>query len=360
MLVFLCLMAAGVALVALTMGIQTFGARELGAGGNVHVPKNLLDGGDFTVNPFQRGTLQASDIANTVTYGPDRWAFKGGASSTINWSQVADTSVAGFGNSLKWQRKSANADTAAFNLCQVLESADSIRTQGQFLTLSFWAKTGANYSGGALTVQLASGTGTNDTAANLLTAAWAGQANAINATQTLTSTMTRYTFTSTAIPATATQLGVIFQWTPTGTAGADDSITINGVQLEFGQGAGDFEHRDVEIELALCQRYYFRVKEVNGATFAIGAPAVGANLQTYSVWLPTPMRTAPTVTWTVGGFKLIIDGAANAAPTTPAAGAAHSPTIITLSTSNTLTAAAHSIALVGTGTTGFIDASADF
>jgi len=322
-------------------------------------PRNLIDGGDFTVNPFQRGTSQAADIASTVTYGPDRFAFKGGASSTINWSQVADTTVPGFANSLKWQRKSGNANTAAFNMCQVLETADSIRCQGQKVTLSFWARTGANYSGGNLTVQLESGTGTNDTAANLFTASWAGQAHVINTTQALTSTMTRYSFTGT-VPAGCTQLGVIFQWTPAGTAGSDDSIIINGIQLEVGAAETAFEHRDVEFELALCQRYFFQLNEpAAGIQVANGAPT-GTNTQGYVFSLPTPMRAAPTVTVTVGSFKVVVDGAAAAAATGLTTGTGHTSTLVSLASTVTLSAAAHSILLQGGGGAGLIAASADF
>jgi hypothetical protein len=324
--------------------------------------RNMIDGGDFTTNPWQRGTSQAADITSTLTYAADRWFIVAGASSAIDWSQVADATIAGFNQAFKIQRKAANADLSKVSVGQVFESADCIKTQGQLVTLSFWAKKGANYSGGNLTVALNhSTTAGNDTAAHLVAAStnWQAVPTVVNTTQALTTAWVRYTFTG-AVPATATQLGILFQFTPTGTAGSDDSISIQGVQLEIGATATPFEHRDIEVELALCQRYYVRFTEANGAVFGMGAPSA-VNTQFYSVYLPTPLRSNPTVTWTVGGFKLNIDGGGSTTtPTTPAAGATHSPTVITLTTANTLTAAAHSIALVGTGTTGFFDASADF
>jgi hypothetical protein len=323
--------------------------------------RNLIDGGDFTTNPWQRGTSQGSDITSTVTYGPDRFFLVGGGSSALDWSQVADTTLAGFNQCLKMQRKSGNSDTHALNLGQVLESADCIKAQGQKVTLSFYGKAGANYSGGALTVALNhSTTAGNDADAHLVAAStnWQATPTIINSTQALTSSWVRYSFTGT-VPAAATQLGVLLTWTPTGTAGSDDSVSFQGFQLEIGSEATPFEHRDIEVELALCQRYFVQINEVNGATFAIGVPT-GANAQTYAIWLPTPMRTAPTVNVTVGGFKTNTDGGGNATPTGLAAGTAHSPTIITLVTTLTQTAAAHTNALVGTGTTGNINASADF
>lgn len=322
--------------------------------------KNMIDGGDFTTNPAQRGTSQAADITNSVTYGPDRFAFIGGASSALDWSINADTGVATFSKSLKMQRKSGNSDTAALKIGQVLETSDSIRVQGQQVTFSFWAKSGANFSaaGGNITVKVNSGTGTDDTAANMFSGSWAGQTAPISTTQAITSSYVRYSFTGT-VPTTCTQLGVEIDWTGVGTAGADDSVSFIGFQLEVGGAVTPFEHRDVEVELALCQRYYVQINEINGPTFAIGYPS-GTNTQSYSIWLPTTMRVAPTVAVTVGGFKVIVDGGAAAAATGLTNAAAHSPTIITLNSTVTLSAAAHSIGLVGSGTTGKITATADY
>ena len=50
--------------------------------------------------------------------------------------------------------------------------SNSLRCQGQTVTLSFWAKAGANYSGGALTVQVIAGGGVNQSAASLVAGAW--------------------------------------------------------------------------------------------------------------------------------------------------------------------------------------------
>jgi predicted RecA/RadA family phage recombinase len=331
-------------------------------------PRNLIDGGDFGTNPWQRAStalfsagVLASAISNTVTYGPDRWFAVGGASSSILFTQVTDTSLVGFNQACKVSRSSGNANTAAFNFGQVLESGDCIKLQGQPVTFSFWAKKGANYSGGALTVALNhSITAGNDTAAHLVAAStnWQSPPTIINTTQVLTTGWVRYQFTGT-VPTGATQLGLLFTWTPSGAAGADDSISFQGIQLEQGLGASPFEHRDIELELALAQRYYFVLPEANGANIAVGTPT-GSNTQGYSIWLPTPMRVAPTVTVTVGGIKAIVDGGAAAAATGLTAGSAHSTTIISLASTVTLTAAAHSILLQGSGTTGRIEASAEF
>lgn len=322
--------------------------------------RNLIDGGDFTTNPWQRGTSQAADITNTVTYGPDRFFFMGGASSAIDWSQVADTTLAGFNQCLKMQRKSANANTAALNLGQVLESADCIKAQGQQVTLSFYAKVGANYSGGALTVALNhSITAGNDTAAHLVAAStnWQATPTIINTTQALTTGWVRYQFTGT-VPAAATQLGLLLTWTPTGTAGTDDSISFQGFQLEIGSGASPFEHRDVEVELALCQRFFFQINEPASGVIVGAGMITSTNNETIFIPLPVQMRTAPTVSVTAGTFKFNIAGTATAAAGL-AAGTTHTPNYISVVGTTTATSGQGTL-LQGGGGSGLIAATADF
>jgi hypothetical protein len=321
--------------------------------------RNILDGGDMTTNPAQRGTSQAADITSTVTYGPDRWAFKGGASSAINWSIAADTAVVGFSKSLKFQRKSGNTDVTALNLVQVVETADSIRFQGRRVTFSFWAKAGANYSGGSLTVKVESGTGTDQSAANMIAGSWTGQTDVVSTTQAITTTMTRYQFTGT-VPAGCTQLGVQITWTPVGTAGADDSVTLNGFQLEDGGAATPFEHKDIELELALCQRYYVRFSEpANGVVISGAGMINGGNVQQVTLPLPTTMRTAPTVTVSAGSLKFNIAGTPTAVGGGFAAGTTHTQVMVTVVGTVTATSG-QATALQGGGGSGYVEASADY
>ena len=328
--------------------------------------RNLIDGGDFSINPFQRNipglasaNVIATAITNTATYFADRWFAVAGASSAVLMASQANTTVAGFNRALRLTRQAANTDTTQITFGQVLETADCIRLQGQTLTVSFWAASDANYSGGALTVRVVTGTGTNQSAANLVTGSWTGQANAINSTVTLTTSMVRYQF-SAALPSTATQVGVLFQWTPTGTAGAVDGIDFMGMQLEIGSVASPFEFRDVQVELEICQRYAVVFAEPAAAVVLSGAGmANGTNSQQVTLPLPTPMRTAPTVTLSAGGFRFNIAGTPTAVGGGFAAGSTHTQNMITVVGTVTATSG-QATALQGNGSTGYIVASADF
>jgi hypothetical protein len=325
--------------------------------------RNLIDGGDFSINPFQRnipgiatGGVISAAIAATPTYFADRFFAVGGASSAILTAAVADASVVGFNQSLKISRQSGNAATAAISVGQVVESLDSLRCQGQTVTLSFWAKAGATFSGGPLTAQIVYGSGINQNAASLIASTWTGQATALLATQTITSAMTRYQFTG-VVPVGASQLAVLLSFTPSGTAGADDSISINGVQLEIGAGASPFERLDAQVVLEICQRYAWVVPEP-AAGVVIGAGAnTSASSQLFYMATPVQLLKAPTVTVASGSFKTNQAGTATTTTITP--GATHTPNAISVN-GNSSGTAGQATMLQGGGGAGWIVASADF
>jgi hypothetical protein len=325
--------------------------------------RNLIDGGDFSINPFQRnipglasGGVITTPIAATPAYFADRFFAVGAAPSAILMAAVADTSVPGFNQSLKVSRKSGNASTATINFGQVIETLDSLRCQGQTVTLSFWAKAGANFSGAALSAQVIAGSGVNQNAASLVAGTWTSASALINVAQTPTGTMTRYQFSG-VVPSGATQLAALFSFTPSGTAGADDSISINGVQLEIGSGASPFERLDAQVVLELCQRYAWAIPEP-AAGVVIGAGAnTGAAAQLFYIATPVQLLKAPTVTVAAGSFKTVQAGAG--AATTISPGATHTPNAISVN-GNSAGTTGQATLLQGGGGSGWIIASADF
>ena len=347
-------------------------------------PRNLIDAGDFTINPWQRNcsglatsNALTTPITSTTTpgYFPDRFfAIGSGSSPSVNMLQLADTTILGFSTSCQVYRTSGNANTSPIYFGQVLESADSIRAQGETVTLSFWARAAAGYTGGSLSVALIESTGTNQSAASLIAGAWTNQAQltltpaASNgvagapATQPITSTMTRYSF-STVVPATlaalpVTQLAALISWTPTGTAGANDGVIFNGVQLEIG-ALSPFEHEDVAVVLEECQRYAWLTPEPAAGVVVGAGMNTGAAAQIFYMATPVQFFKAPTVTIGTTGptWKTNQAGAATAATLTP--GTTHTPNAISIA-GNSAGTSGQSTLLQGGGGTGYILASADF
>jgi hypothetical protein len=74
---------------------------------------------------------------------------------------------------------------------------------------------------------------------------------------------------------------------------------LTGLQLEAGSTATDFERRPIGTELALCQRYYWKVST------NIGRVVDASNSVQPAIYMKQTMRTAPTLesgaTFTVGG-----------------------------------------------------------
>jgi hypothetical protein len=325
--------------------------------------RNLIDGGDFSINPFQRnipglatGGAIATPIGATPTYFADRFFAAGAAGSQILMAAVADTSVPGFNQSLKVSRQSGNASAATINFGQVIETLDSLRCQGQTVTLSFWAKAGANFSGGALNAQVIAGGGVNQSAASLVAGTWTSASSVLSARQPLIRSMTYYQFSG-VVPIGATQLAVLFSFTPAGTAGLDDSVSINGVQFEIGASPSPFEHIDAQVALEICQRYAWVIPEP-AAGVVVGAGAnTGAAAQLFYVATPVQLLKAPTVAVSGGSFKTNQAGVATTTTITP--GATHTPNAISVN-GNSAGTAGQATLLQGGGGSGWIVASAEF
>lgn len=250
--------------------------------------RNRIINGDMRI--WQRGT-SVSNPTTSAFYTADRWGCNrtGDATGAVV-SRIA-SGLTGFEYALSLQRVAGNANTASLSLWYSNESTNTYDLAGSPATLSFWAKTGVNHSGGgSLAVIIYSGTGTDQRVY-----AYTGLVTVASMNQSITSTWARYTLTGT-VPANSTELGLQISWTPTGTAGADDSVYITGVQLEQGSAATDFERRPIGVELALCQRYYQGPRVYSGTIRYNSASAVSGVFAQGSLPISPEMRSAPTVT----------------------------------------------------------------
>jgi len=238
----------------------------LDVAGNVNVAGTVIMGSSFLRNRiinggmqlWQRGTTYSAPVNANNTFIADRWAFV-----TVNpmaaaqSASVPTTAGSLFPYSLQVQRPFAGTSTSPIYVYQTVESANMYDLAGQTVTLSFWAKAGANFSaaGSLLSVGINTGTVADQGGSGAALGSWLGAASPLATTQAITTTWTRYTFTAT-LASNVLELATVFYFTPSGTAGADDSFYITGVQLEAGSARTTFERRLYGQELALCQRYY--------------------------------------------------------------------------------------------------------
>ena len=237
----------------------------------------------------QRGTTFTT--ASGIAYTLDRWAsWASAAGSSLVTTQEAGTATSRY--SVKLRRSTGNTNTGGLYYLQSLETADSYRFQGQTVTLSFYAKAGANYSAASniLVSNVRTGTGTDQIYYN-----YTGTVDH-NQNNTLTTSWQRFTQTVT-LSASLTEVAIAFVQTPVGTAGADDSFFVTGIQLEVGSVATSYNRMSGSIqgELAACQRYYFKATAETSAFahFALGFASATTSAQ-QDLRLPVTMRTEPS------------------------------------------------------------------
>lgn len=340
--------------------------------------RNALIGGDFGNALWQRGTAVSSDIAATLTYYADGWFNKGNASSAINVTKATGATdiTSTFIASLKFQRKSANADVNPICTGQVLTTAESARFQGQTAEFAVAIQSGANFSAASGNVKLTIGysvAGSADQSADTFIGTpgslgtWTGQVNT-SGTYAVTSSFARYSVVA-SIPATSTQVGVSVCYTPVGTASTNDWIELALARLQVAPGAVaqtgvsgtgysvySFEHVPVQAEAARERFFYWQLNETNGGYIAPGMVAA-TNVERATLSFPVPMRATPTCTFTAGGLKWDIAGT-DTAVTTLTQVTGSSATVLTIGDTTTATVGGTS-PLFGSNTTGAIKCSAE-
>ena len=263
--------------------------------------------GSFEI--WQRGAGTSSSIAvgaTTTAYTSDRWYLATGANQASVVAAVTGI-VNGSRLAAKVQRNNGQAGTTQMFFGFPFDGDESAMMAGQIVALSFTAKAGANFSptSGTLSASLNTGTGAP---VKFSGGTYAGAAQPIAAVAcNLTTSATRFTMVSTAVPTTVSQAEVTFTWTPVGTAGADDSFTIDDVQLEILPNAtspiAQFERLPFEFQRTMCKRHY-RKSFAYGTAPAQNAGLIGASILIEQAatascfWIPHPitMRTTPTFT----------------------------------------------------------------
>jgi hypothetical protein len=257
--------------------------------------KNGVINSNFSV--WQRGT-SVSVAASTVAYTADRLSLSTAASqaSTVSRQVTGDTTnLPNIQYCARIQRNSGQTGTGTMYLANSFETIDSIPFTGKAVTVSFYARKGANYSptASALNLYLWNGTGTDQN----VNTGYTGANVVGSVTATLTTTWQRFTFTAT-VPTNSTEIALQYQSVPTGTAGVNDYYEITGIQVEIASSATAYSPNTstYQAELAACQRYYWRFTNttVNPSYLGIGTYYSSTSCYMVLQW-PVTMRTAATV-----------------------------------------------------------------
>jgi hypothetical protein len=264
---------------------------------------------------WQRNTSATYTGATNQYTGADRWSYLGAAGSSATISRQATNDTTNLPNiqyCTRYLRTAANTDTNTLYFAQTFETINTYQFVGKTITLSFYARKGANYSAASsyLAANLAYGTGT-DQALN----GGAAANNIVTQQNVLTSTWTRFSVTA-AVPTAATQLVSMFTFVPVGTAGAADYYEITGVQIDQGSVALPFRTYAATIqgELAACQRYFYQTDAITGSNPALAwFLGFDTGFAFGIAQTPVSMRVAPTITiyntaGTSGGVNLIGTG----------------------------------------------------
>lgn len=278
--------------------------------------KNLVINGDLRL--WQRATSATLNNSTSQTYKTaDRWSHYHQTDGAVTESQSTDVPAgAGFYYSLKHEVSTADTSIASgqYHTHRYgIEGHDVAHlmwgtSQAKTITVSFWAKSsvpgdygfcirpGANFSRfyvDTLTISevniwkkysftvpgCTDGTWEKTTSVGLEVQI----SHSMGSTYT-TSTLRQWT--SSLVVSPTTQVN----WMAT----VGNTWYITGLQVEVGKNATDFDHRPVGQELALCQRYYYRIQPTNQYSAFCNGWNDGTTTSRGVIHFPITMRTRPT------------------------------------------------------------------
>lgn len=258
--------------------------------------QSLLNGNQ---DVWQRGTSVALTAANGYT--ADRWYVETATAGTDK--TVSREDGTGVNGSYYCARVKFVSDVdELLTFSQALESQDSIKFRGKKLTLSFYARGGAEFvaDNATLVSKIVTGKGTDQKVLAFTTSA-----DAVSQNNTLTTGWQKFTCTTTeVIAADITQLGVSFAFTHAGSGTTSNYFEITQVQLCAGDVALPFQPKRYEEELRACQRYCKAYTSTSSNDIVTHGVAVSATVAYVYFFFDTPMRVAPTITATAGDWKI--------------------------------------------------------
>jgi len=279
--------------------------------------RNGIINGDMRVN--QRGTstnLSAmTAVGATFGYVCDRWGvYRTGYGTGAQIGQGTNLTIsdrpfseAGISTYARIGRIVNDTSTNTIILAYAFESRDSLRYVGRTVTLSFYYRMGASFSGASFVVDILRGTGIDE---GMQRGAYITGSSSVAVVMPNSTNWIKKSLTA-PVSSPVNQIGIMFGYSPINSslAGSSDYFDVTGIQLEIGPFATPFEVRPYPVELGLCQRYYCAIPNFNG----IAATGEGrmiatnngtnANLIGGTIYFPATMRASPSVTFFGGNVS---------------------------------------------------------
>ena len=352
-------------------------------GGPLAGTRNRIINGDMRID--QRNAGASITPTTDGVFSMDRWKLRNSAASKFS-AQQSSTAPTGFSKSLLITSLAATTPASGdyYAIQHIVEGYNASdldwgTANAKSVTLSFWVRSSLTGTfGGSLTnynnaqsyifnyTISAANTWTQVVLpiAGPATGSWdSTNSGAFNITFALGMGST---FQSTAGSwiagnyfATSSATSVV------GTNGA--TFYITGVQLEAGTVATPFERRSYGQELALCQRYYYRVvsnvADNNYARLSIFGQCASSTTAFAEVLFPVSMRTNPTslqTTGTANNYSLFNSGGSGVVATALAfnAGSAHSGEVF-VTVASGLVAGNATVLIANNNTTAYLGWSAE-
>jgi hypothetical protein len=294
--------------------------------------RNRIINGGMTIDQRNAGASVTNPGTSAVAYTLDRWAVRNATDAAVNVIQSTDAPTADFSYSIELDVTTADTSIAAgqvYTLQQRVEGFNVVdlgfgKAGTRYFTVSFWhkhTKTGTYCAG------------FTNSAGNRAYPAEYTQAVAdtweqsfvtvpVDTTGTWLSTNGVGLLVYFVVAAGSDFQGTVNAWSAANTFATANQVNaldstsnffrITGVQLEKGSVATPFEFRSIGTELALCQRYYYKIKgsdtASNTGTYSTGfsqTTTAGRALFTF----PVPMRTFPSAleqSGTASDYRVIL------------------------------------------------------
>ena len=272
---------SGITTVGSAVTISESGIEATGVGITcANINGNQLGGRrNFFINGAMQVHQRAADITASGTYGMDRWWLAHNGTTTM----ARDTTVPS-GEGFDYSIKLSNISGGDAAIGQPIELTAAGKqgglASGKKITFSFYAKCDSGTDGITVICNFRQGkySSTNQV----------GFTNS-GASVTLTTTWTRHIVTMTIPTCHSGSTMAAFELN-----GISGTSYFTGFQVEVGSQATPFEHRSVGEELALCQRYFYKVIGDSGDHTGIMGYFTQAAESRLGIHTPVSMRTAPT------------------------------------------------------------------